>query len=867
MRQIARLAAIGAVCVLALEAAAANYKLNATIDKDTAAFSAENVGKWTDMESGNPATSTITASDDCYVYPSSLIMTTSAKTPSFPGHAFHVGSEDATDAGRINVRGDFTCSDVRWHSGAFYNGTGGQKYAISGGSITLDCVNGVHNVYFTTATPVSSSSWAVTIASQLVCASEDLVLNVKLNDTANADCYSTSGNKPSLDAQIALSGDNAGFKGKIKVSKFGHLALAHANASGDPATARADAIELAANSRLTVARSVTPNAARGITITGADAQIHARTYANAGYANCNAFTLPMPITGAYGLTKMGGGTVTLSGAYTAGDLVVSNGTLIFDAAGSFPRGLKVTVHDGATLVQNVFIPAIDVDCKEGGTYTKGYSYVVPYNPETGVSTPLDFTDGIPNDGEILPISLSAAIELPLHATNRIDMAQLPSDTAATAADFEDWTPKTYGLPNSWLEIESRGGSKFLVLVAKPVVMSTKTFPNTNPGGLGGSGDRWSDGEVARAGFDYLVTNNVDGLTSQFDGDTVTFTKTQSSLIALRNQISYIGKATIYPGNTIYPNNGSFKGFKFASGDSIYLPDDGTGGETVFETRWASGGKVEMRVNLNIPLSGDGKVLIRGKNQNARNFGLSGNNSGFTGTIRFSSYENYSASDYARIHISAPEALGGSPASFVYNAIQLLYYSHLVVGTSFTLETANRGIYVTNGGFDVTNSATLTVKQPLRLNGELYKDGAGTLALGGAVSFGANGTMTGVQNAFFVREGAVKALSDEAVAGFATTFSDGTKIVVAANPAVTNGFTGTVAFESGATVTVEAENVAADGVTVLPICTVADDSLVFTPQRVTGFRGEIVKTNVTLGETPCVRYSVKYAPAGLTVIMR
>ena len=71
----------------------------------------------------------------------------------------------------------------------------------------------------------------------------------------------------------------------------------------------------------------------------------------------------------------------------------------------------------------------------------------------------------------------------------------------------------------------------------------------------------------------------------------------------------------------------------------------------------------------------------------------------------------------------------------------------------------------------------------------------------------------------------------------------------------------------ATVTVEAESVAADGVTVLPICTVADDSLVFTPQRVTGFHGEIVKTNVTLGETPCVRYSVKYAPAGFTVIMR
>jgi len=251
-----------------------------------------------------------------------------------------------------------------------------------------------------------------------------------------------------------------------------------------------------------------------------------------------------------------------------------------------------------------------------------------------------------------------------------------------------------------------------VLVAKPVVVSVKTFANTT-GGLGGSGDRWSDGEVARAGFDYLVTNVVDGLTSQFNGDAVTITKNSNSAIALRNQISYIGKATLYPGNIIYPNNGAFTSFRFSSGDSIYLPDDGTERETVFETRWASGAKCQMRVNLNIPLSGDGNILIRGKNQNARNFDLSGNNSGFTGTIRFSSYENYSASDYARIHVSAPEALGGSPASFVYNAIQLLYYSHLVVGTSFTLETANRGIYVTNGGFDITNNATLTVKQPMR----------------------------------------------------------------------------------------------------------------------------------------------------------
>jgi hypothetical protein len=154
-----------------------------------------------------------------------------------------------------------------------------------------------------------------------------------------------------------------------------------------------------------------------------------------------------------------------------------------------------------------------------------------------------------------------------------------------------------------------------------------------------------------------------------------------------------------------------------------------------------------------------------------------------------------------------------------------------------------------------------------VNGELYKDGAGTLALGGAVSFGANGTTVGSQNAFLVREGAVKALTDEAVAGFAATFSDGTKILLDPAVALTNGFTGTVAIESGATVTVDVEGLEFGSVVTLPICTVADDTLAFALTAKKGFRAEIVKESVTLGATACTRYSAKYAPVGLTVLFR
>ena len=852
---------------LAFQASAADYWLKSSLGTDVAAFKTGSY--WMDVATGADATGAITSGDVCYIV-SNKSITASNSTLSFPGKELHLGTEDGKLQGNFLLHTGFTCSDMRWHFGAIYLRSGGMSPVLSG-QITLDCPGKAHVVRFTTATPSSTNHWSECINAKLVCTDPDVVVDVMLLSTATKDCYTTDSKKKGapLDAQIAFSGNNSGFKGKIKVSKFGHFALAHANAAGDPNTTRTDAIELDANSRLTVANSITPNVARGITITGADAQVHARTYGS-GLTDCNTFVLPMPITGEYGLTKMGDGTVTLSGAYTAGDLVVSNGTLVLAETASFPQGQKVTVCAGATLVQNVYVPEIVVDCKEGGTYTRGYSYPVPYNPDTGVSTPFDFTGGIPAEYEVLPIALSAAIKLPFHSTNRIDMAMLPSGTTATAADFVDKTPKTYGLPKTSLEIENRGGTNYLVLVATPVVVSVKNLvfnDNPNPG-FGGSGDIWSDEEIARPGFDYLFTNKVDGLQTKFYGDSLTIPKLPGAAISLRNLISYMGKATIYPGNVIYPNNGSHPNFYFSSSDSLYLPDDGSGAETVFETRWASGTGKEMYVHVNVPLSGDGGVLLRGKNQNARNIDLSGNNSGYTGTIRCSSYENYSETDYALIHVYSPESLGGSPASFVYNSIQLLTYAHIVAESSFTLDTANRGIYVEYGGFSVNDGDTMTVKQPIRVNGSLYKDGAGTLALGGAVSFGADGATVGSKNEFFVREGKVKALSDAAVAGFATTFSDGTGIVLDATAGTVNGFTGTIAFEGGATVYVTAEGLDRnEGSTTLPICTVADYSLEFTLGRVRGFKGEIVKENVTLDETQCTRYSVRYDPQGMMLIFR
>lgn len=858
-----------ATALAMLSASSADYYLNQSVPKDKAAFTTDATTYWTNMETKQPATGAITSEDNCYVYGDRKLSTSSSMT-SFPGNALHLGDAAATSKGTLQLRNTFTCSDLRWHMGSFENMSGGGYFTVKGGIITLDGDGALHSLYFTVPNPSNDAGWSITLGSALVCASSDVIVDVLLSSTATSDCRQKDTGDP-IDAQIALTGNNNGFKGKIRVSTFGHLALGHANAAGDPATARADAIELAANSRLAVQTGITPNAARGITITGEGAQLHARNYSRTSVSNCMSFTLPMPITGTYGFTKMGEGTVTLAGAYTAGDIVVTNGTLVLAKTASFPRGQKVTIHDGATLVQKVYIPAIDIDCKAGGTYTKDYSFDVPYNASTGVSTPLDLTDGL--EETPLRIALSEPIALPFYVTNRIDLAQVPS--TATTDDFIDATPRKYGLPNASLEIEDRAGVKTLVLVATPVVVSVCAFPFKEPFlGLALAVTNWSNEAVAAPGFDYLVTNRVDGMSSVYDGQTITFkgdsvTFGSGSSANLRTTVSEIGNAIVYPNVTFRPNNGAFGLFAFSGTSSIRTVDDGSANSVNFETAWANSAKREMRVKLNLPLSGNGRVALRTDNSLARNIEISGDNSAFAGQLRVTTVttSNPTADDHTLCHVVDAASLGGPLDAFMPDALYINQYAQIIPQKSFAFNAANRGVFVENGGFCVSNGVTLTIQQPLRVNGALYKDGAGTLALGGAVSFGANGTTVGSQNAFLVREGAVKALTDEAVAGFAATFSDGTKILLDPAVALTNGFTGTVAIESGATVTVDVEGLEFGSVVTLPICTVADDTLAFALTAKKGFRAEIVKESVTLSATACTRYSAKYAPVGLTVLFR
>ena len=201
------------------------------------------------------------------------------------------------------------------------------------------------------------------------------------------------------------------------------------------------------------------------------------------------------------------------------------------------------------------------------------------------------------------------------------------------------------------------------------------------------------------------------------------------------------------------------------------------------------------LNLHSPISGTGDIWFSGPDDGTSTpygtFALSADNSGFRGRIRVE-YCRVTGASYAtyRQEITADSELqlGGQRETFDPKALTLRKYGRLTTRGSFALTTAyNRGVFVDGaqgGVFNVANKVhVLTLGTQLTLNGTLYKDGAGTLVMGGSVKFGSDvvDMPTEGANLFVVTNGLVKVTAADALNGLATTFASGTSLVLAIDP--------------------------------------------------------------------------------------
>lgn len=171
--------------------------------------------------------------------------------------------------------------------------------------------------------------------------------------------------------------------------------------------------------------------------------------------------------------------------------------------------------------------------------------------------------------------------------------------------------------------------------------------------------------------------------------------------------------------------------------------------------------------------------------------------GFTGRLisqmvsNFNDWDDRSSEFGSKWVVSKTSNLGAPRPSFTFDALKLQYLNGLYNLCDVTLDEPTRGIYVTGGtadnavGFIVTPAGTtLTIKQAIRMNGRLKKEGAGTLVLAQAeaqkLTFTSSGVGTPAEktNVFRVQEGRLKVTTKFAADGFALTFTNGTSLVVA-----------------------------------------------------------------------------------------
>ena len=782
---------------------------------------------------------------------------------SFAG-VFHAGlGSESPDAPVINlVDYNLTLNQLMWHNATIRTYSGG-RLGILLGTATLDMPAKTHTI----GGIGSGGTGGFILGADMTCS--DVTMEIVVTATSGDGYY------------VGLTGDNSGYHGKFKQNvALTPVFIGHANALGAPSVSRSDALSVdVANAVFSVVKGVTPNAARGISINKDGFRICATNYTGfasraAAYKDCTEFELPMPITGSYGFTKTGPGTVTLSGDYTAGDIVVTNGTLDIAATASFPAGQNISVASGASLIVHQSLSGFNIS--GAGTWEQVLDpLVVEYDDSTHTATAIARGSSyqIP-EGVTQPISLSEPVALPLHvAPARQEVLTVAAGAADLSADdFVDATGKTYGLPKTSFTVEKDGsGVQHVYLTIRPVVVSKATF-NDSKVGLNGDDTTWSNEAAAQPGFDYLITNLVNEIGNfDFNGDSLTIADT-SEVHSREN--SRISSATIYPGNMIRQNRSTGGGRWTITGNICIAGDYGDSSYLTFQARY-EGGYHRLLANL----SGAGPLKLVGAGVDAGIVGgyplgspqLYGDNSGYLGKM-YVTYSDNNRTEYngTPFGFNSVDALGGALDEFKFDSLELDRYSMMCPAESMTFATENRGIYGSGPfGFDVTNGVTFKVGVPIKMDDDMFKHGEGDLLLGGELSFGANS-----EKKCYVREGGIGALNDAAVAGLDVVFSNGTKIVVSPEATLANGFTG-VSFEpadAAVSVSVAGGSSALAGekftAVIATVPTSAGDlSSRFELEEIKGFIGTIVTESVTEGEIPCTRYSAKYTHCGVLIIIR
>lgn len=192
------------------------------------------------------------------------------------------------------------------------------------------------------------------------------------------------------------------------------------------------------------------------------------------------------------------------------------------------------------------------------------------------------------------------------------------------------------------------------------------------------------------------------------------------------------------------------------------------------------------------LYGTGTVTVNGRGRSANDvrgyFHLSGTNSLYAGKITATlnvdssgAYPRWAGNRFTSLYVSDARNFGGPLPEFAYDALTLENMSELIASNSVAFTDTTRGLYLKwIAQLTTPSNTTLTLRQPVTFNGCVYKNGKGTLEMGGDLKFiDAEGALTdtpsesATNRTLFVTGGILKPIAARSLDGVDIVFSNKT----------------------------------------------------------------------------------------------
>ena len=459
-----------------------------------------------------------------------------------------------------------------------------------------------------------------------------------------------------------------------------------------------------------------------------------------------------------------------------GSVVVSNTTVggaEFRLSGSASYfGGSITMRSGTTFAPKIATSVAALTLEAGAKLSLAAGETLTVRGSLAV------------EGGPVPVTLEGAPSDTVDAVTRHALITMPSTSACTEADFSVANAGAGYTTAPDVYMEDDGETKTLYAAYYPRL---DMLANNNSGTDSAvtNGVYWPDGLAVHGAAHYRVVK-----------------LTGTTYISTPNDLE---SPVVFPGASLYLSG--YTALNLYSGDCTVSNVMFKGGSNRILIYGLSNEDVTLRgrfeintedlrfitrqsgvIRLSGPCTGTSSSVMSvygasgGTDQIRETVVLEGDHSGYAGkyliTIEYPAKVVFD-SKFLSLRVSEAASLGGPCPEFTYDALKIEHAGRLEAYGSFTLDEPTRGVFVSGQGrFYVSAGNALTLKEQLTVNGRVYKEGAGTLAIGGSLQFlDAGGDLAGTAPAeaanrtLFVTAGTLKPIGARSLDGLDVVFSN------------------------------------------------------------------------------------------------